>query len=311
MKKILLAPLASFSQSKTEPDNYRVFFKQFKNDFNNSNWGSIITTASDQFLKSIPEKKLTDFLSGIKNSFGNIIQSRYKYFDEKNSAVYHAAFQNTWFSFIIRLNEKNKMERLLVIDPNYNEVLPPKLPFDDEWSTFWGGDKEDENYHVTNRAQKNAFDFLVRDAAGRSFRSTGKINEDYFAFGKKLYAPCDGEVIMVIDGIVDNVPGKMNPSQLTGNTVVMRTARNEYVLLAHLKMNSTVVHKGQWIKKGNYIGLCGNSGNSSEPHLHLHMMDGPELGSATGIKCYFDKLVVNDQKKSRYSPVRGDRIRKK
>lgn len=57
------------------------------------------------------------------------------------------------------------------------------------------------------------------------------------------------------------------------------------------------------------IGLCGNSGNSSEPHLHFHIQNIENMNDAPGVKCYFDKLMVNGQLKSDYSPVRGDKVK--
>ena len=60
------------------------------------------------------------------------------------------------------------------------------MPFQDEWTVTWGGDTAELNYHVENKAQKNAFDFVVTDEDGKSYKSDGKTNEDYYAFGKKL-----------------------------------------------------------------------------------------------------------------------------
>jgi murein DD-endopeptidase MepM/ murein hydrolase activator NlpD len=309
-----LSPLLS-QPNDPEPANYRLFIDRFTTDFNKANWDAIVSNSSGQFLKSIPAKKLTDFLAGIKEAFGKIASTRFKYFDEKRSAVYYTTLEKTSFNFFVSLDTQNKITRLVVLDPNYNEDLPLRrnktkmqLPFDGEWFTFWGGDKENENYHVSNRAQKNAFDLLILNAANRSFKTTGKTNEDFYAFGQKLYSPCDGEVVSVIDGVKDNVPGVMNPDQLTGNTIVLRSKKDEYILMAHFKLNSITVKKGQQVKAGHFIGLCGNSGNSSEAHLHLHIMDKPDLTQGTGIKCFFDKLKVNGTKRSGYSPVKGDRI---
>ena len=67
------------------------------------------------------------------------------------------------------------------------------LPFNGEWYVFWGGDIRELNYHVDNQAQKNAFDFIIRDKDGKSFKTDGLKNEDYYAFGKEIISPCDGE----------------------------------------------------------------------------------------------------------------------
>ena len=61
------------------------------------------------------------------------------------------------------------------------------------------------NYHVESDAQKNAFDIIIKDKKGKSYKTDGKANEDYYAFGKELIAPCDGEIVLVVDGIKDNI----------------------------------------------------------------------------------------------------------
>ena len=100
----------------------------------------------------------------------------------------------------------------------------------------------------------------------------------------------------------------MNPGQPTGNTVVLKTDNNEYIFYAHFENSTIKVKEGQRVKKGQYLGNCGNSGNSTEPHLHLHMQDGPDLRADIGVKCHFEALMVNGERKEDYSPVRLDYI---
>lgn len=306
-------------KKEPEPANYSQFTKQFTKDFNAGDFAHIVTYASSSFLKSVPEKKLIDFLQGIRKNYGNIQLARFKYFDKRRSAVYHTEFKETWFNFYFVLDSSNKFQRMVVLDPNYNEDLPlvtnktkMQLPFDvnDEWYVFWGGDTEDQNYHVAVRSQKNAFDFLMKDAGNKSYRAGGKVNEDYYCFGKNIYAPCDGIIVSQTDSVRDNIPGEMNPAQLTGNHVVIKTTKDEYVLLAHFKMKTLLVKNGERVKKGQLLGKAGNSGNSSEPHLHFHMMDAPGMKEGTGIKCFFEDLFVNGIRKQNYSPVRGERIQR-
>jgi len=68
---------------------------------------------------------------------------------------------------------------------------------------------------------------------------------------------------------------------------------------------------GQKVKKGELIGLCGNSGNSSEAHLHFHIQNVEDINKATGAKCYFDEIIVNGKLKNDYSPVKSDKIENK
>ncbi len=145
-------------------------------------------------------------------------------------------------------------------------------------------------------------------AKGNSYRTDGTTNEDYYAFGKELIAPCDGEVVLAVDGVKDNKPGEMNPVWVPGNTVIIRTANNEYLFLAHFKQHSILVKEGQKVNKGTILGQCGNSGNSSEPHLHFHLQNVENMIVATGIKCYFDTLLVNGQSKTDYFPVKTEKL---
>jgi len=94
-----------------------------------------------------------------------------------------------------------------------------------------------------------------------------------------------------------------------GNTVIIKTQNNEYLFFAHFKQHSIKVQQGQKVKQGQLLGLCGNSGNSSEPHLHFHIQNVEDMNIATGVKCYFDKIIVNGREKTDYSPIKGDEIK--
>ena len=60
--------------------------------------------------------------------------------------------------------------------------------------------------------------------------------------------------------------------------------------------------------KGDLLGLCGNSGNSSEPHLHFHIQNVENIIYATGVKCYFDEIIVNGELMTDYSPIKDEKI---
>ena len=174
---------------------------------------------------------------------------------------------------------------------------------------FWGGDTKELNYHVESPAQKNAFDFVIKDDASKSFKTDGQKNEDYYAFGREIFSPCDAEVMQSVDGVKDNRPGELNPIYLPGNSVILKTEKNEFMLLAHFKQGSVKVMQGDKVKQGQMLGLCGNSGNSSEPHLHFHIQNVENMNVATGVKCYFEKIFVNGISKPDYSPIKSERVR--
>jgi len=253
-------------------------------------------------------------VKSFQNRFGEM-----KSFDFKESEgameTFIAHFERGKQSMHVSLNKDGKMSGLLFkpvtdgrpskFDRNTTEL---GLPFKGKWFVVWGGDTKAQNYHVNSPAQKGAFDFLILGKSNKTYERSGTRNEDYYAFGQPLFAVCDAEVYEVITGIEDNKPGAMNPAQPLGNAVILKTANEEYIFYAHFEMGTIKVEKGQVVKKGQYLGNCGNSGNSSEPHLHLHIQDGPDIFSDVGAKCYFEKIFVNGELKSDYSPVRLDVI---
>ena len=89
----------------------------------------------------------------------------------------------------------------------------------------------------------------------------------------------------------------MNPIYIPGNTVIIKTANDEYLFFAHFKQHSIKVKQGQQVKQGELLGLCGNSGNSTEPHLHFQIQNVENMNKATGVKSYFDNILVNGELK--------------
>jgi hypothetical protein len=219
------------------------------------------------------------------------------------------------FAINISLDNDSKINGLFV-KPFKENNLPKmernssklQLPFKGEWTVVWGGDTKELNYHVESEAQKNAFDMVIKNEKGNSYKTDGITNEDYYAFGKELLAPCDGEIVLVVDGVKDNIPGVSNPIYVPGNTVVVKTKNHEYLFFAHFKQHSIVVKQGQKVMQGQLLGLCGNSGNSSEPHLHFHIQNVEDMNIATGVKCYFEKIMVNGIIKNDYSPIKNEKI---
>ena len=152
-------------------------------------------------------------------------------------------------------------------------------------------------------------DRVITDIKGNRYKNDGKKNEDYYAFGKELIAPVNGEVVLVVDGIKDNKPGILNPNYVPGNTVIIKTNNNEYLFFAHFKQHSIQVKQGQKVEQGTVLGLSGNSGNSSEPHLHFHIQNVEDMNIATGAKAYFDNILVNGKLKQDHSPVQKEKIK--
>ncbi len=311
---ILIAFLSIFNSanSQIEKENYKQVSTRFVSFYNVDKNDSIVAMFSPEMNAALPLDKFSQVTAGLKVQFGVIKKLRFVRL-QSASALYETTFDKAVLGMTITLNPKNEIAGLLF--KPYNEAkeiirnnTKMKLPFKGEWSVTWGGDTKEQNYHVESVAQKNAFDFLIYDEKGLTHKGTGEANEDYYAFGKELYAPCDGEVVLVVDGIKDNIPGVLNPIYIPGNTVIIKTANGEFVFFAHFKQHSIVVKQGQKVTTGALLGVCGNSGNSSEPHLHFHLQNTEDMTKATGAKCFFDQLKVNGVLKSDYSPVKGDKI---
>ncbi len=318
MKNIILTALITLTMSnlfgQTEKATSKTVADNFERNYNSDSFETIFNMFDIQMQKALPLDKTIDFLTGLKTQAGRISKREFvKY--EQTYATYKTNFERALFSVNISIDNNSKINGLFV-KPFKESNLPKiernvtklSLPFKGEWTVVWGGDTKELNYHVESEAQKNAFDIVITNDKGVSYKTDGKTNEDYYAFGKELIAPCDGEIVLVVDGIKDNKPGELNPIYIPGNTVIIKTAKNEYLFFAHFKQNSIKVKQGQKIKQGQLLGLCGNSGNSSEAHLHFHIQNVENMVSATGVKCYFDNLIVNRQSKTDYSPIQKDKI---
>jgi hypothetical protein len=151
-------------------------------------------------------------------------------------------------------------------------VLSP--PFRGEWVVLQGGRSALVNHHYLIPSQSDALD-LVMPIDGQRVNGNPDRLESYAAYGQPLFAPADGRVSRVINDRDDMAIGQTDVELLVGNHVVIEMASRRYVLLAHLKKGSIVVSEGEQVRRGQPIAACGNSGNTSEPHLHLQVQSAP------------------------------------
>lgn len=142
-----------------------------------------------------------------------------------------------------------------------------------------GGASPFINGHFRVDPQNHALDVLELNGAGR--RSTwGASSDDLEAwtiFGQPVLAPCEGRVLVTVDGLPDLPVGERDRRNLAGNHVVVECGDVE-VVLAHLRQGSVTVATGDTVAVGDRLGEVGNSGNTSEPHLHLHAERGGPRG---------------------------------
>lgn len=152
-------------------------------------------------------------------------------------------------------------------------------------------------------AQRFAIDFLRLTADNRLF--SGPIGDiaSYRSYGVKVRSVAAGRVVRVLTGQAQQVPGRFptdtTPRTAAGNFVVIRIAPRRYALYAHMQSASIKVRAGDRVRRGQVIGLLGNSGHSAGPHLHFHVMDGPSPLASNGVPFEFTSFtghgVVTDE----------------
>lgn len=162
-----------------------------------------------------------------------------------------------------------------------------RLPLDGPVIVGWGGDSVDVNYHAAHPDQRWAYDLLV-EPAGHGSASL----DDYGCYGLPVLAPADGRIVITHDGEPDQAGGAFTPNYTApaGNYVGLRLAETgTHLVLAHLMPGSLAVSVGDEVEEGDLVGRCGNSGNTSEPHVHIHhVRQEPEfIGFGEGLPLFF------------------------
>lgn len=190
----------------------------------------------------------------------------------------------------------------------YRTRTPLRLPFDGDWYVFWGGRTVEQNYHAAHRDQRFAYDIVIR-RDGSSHTGDGSRLEQYHCWGQPILAPGAGTVVTAVDTLPDQQIGQRDPRNAPGNHVVIDHGEGEFSLLAHLRRGSVAVRPGQAVTQGQKLGECGNSGNTSEPHLHYHLQNGPVFGQADGLPAQFEGYLADGQPVSRGEPTQGQTVR--
>jgi murein DD-endopeptidase MepM/ murein hydrolase activator NlpD len=147
------------------------------------------------------------------------------------------------------------------------------------------------------RSQAFAYDIAPLGRRYELLRTgNGARNEHFAGWGREIRAPAGGVVVRIQADVPDNpMPGSMidldaRPEghwALLGNGLVIDHGHSEYSLLGHLMKGSLTVRQGDRVDAGQVVGTVGNSGHSSGPHLHYHLMDGPELFRSNGLPSRF------------------------
>jgi len=168
-------------------------------------------------------------------------------------------------------------------------IAPPAavdlaFPFQEgRYAVAHGGGTVMLNYHRAVPAQAWAVDMVALNHKGR--RAEGLLPEAldaYEIYGQPVAAPCDGAVSGVSDGAPDTPVGGANRALPAGNHVLLSCEAGGGItlLLAHLQPGSVVPAQGDRVRRGAVLGRIGNSGNSTEPHLHIHAVRGQGVALA-------------------------------
>jgi murein DD-endopeptidase MepM/ murein hydrolase activator NlpD len=181
-------------------------------------------------------------------------------------------------------------------------------PFKGTW-TAHNAARDPSNPHWTIRSQRHAVDWVMEGADGKPYRTDGKKNQDYLAWGQEALAVADGTVAVVVDGVPENpAPGLRDTYFIPGNHVVIDLGNSEYAMYMHLVPGSIPVKVGQKVKAGDVVGKVGNSGNSTEPHLHFQLADKPRFVDCAALPARFTDAILDGKKTARAWPTEKSRL---
>jgi Peptidase family M23 len=196
-----------------------------------------------------------------------------------------------------------------------SRLFPPDhvvltLPFRGTWRAEMSPARRVPSHGTDLFATTYAIDFVAvqghRSATTRDWRTVFSTEppERFFSFGRPILAPASGRVVEIHDGEADHearrsqltrasyaltqaARARGGAAALAGNHVIIERDGGGYVLLAHLLAGSIAVDEGERLAIGQEVGRCGNSGNSTQPHVHLQVMDSPDPSIARGLPIAF------------------------
>ncbi|MGH9702148.1 MAG: M23 family metallopeptidase, partial [Candidatus Acidiferrales bacterium] len=150
-------------------------------------------------------------------------------------------------------------------------------------------------------AQRFAIDWMQMDKTGKFVHGDSADVNNYTSYGADVIAVADGKVVSTLNSLDDQKPGTLpdpktiNVENVDGNHVVLDLGTGVYAFYAHLQNGSIKVAVGARVKRGQLLGKLGNTGNTSAPHLHFHLMDGPSVLGSQGLPYVIDSFVLAGQ----------------
>ncbi len=184
---------------------------------------------------------------------------------------------------------------------SYKPQVQYSLPFDGEWYIANGGVDKETSHSWFLPSQRYAYDFFIMNNEETTFSGEREQLENYFCFAENVLAPADGVVISAVSHF-PNTPiiaeGQVDctASDVRGNHIIIRHSKHEYSMIAHLLPESICVKKGDSVSRGQVIAKCGNSGNTSEPHIHFQIQYGKSFAISAGLPVLFAHIIVDGKK---------------
>jgi hypothetical protein len=150
-------------------------------------------------------------------------------------------------------------------------------------------------------AQRFAIDWMRLDEKGRILNGDDTEVHSYTDYGADVIAVADGTVVSTMKELSDQKPGTLpdvstiNLGNVDGNHVVLDLGNGVFAFYAHMQHDSITVSPGDHVKRGQVLGKLGNTGNTSAPHLHFHLMDGPSTLGSNGLPYVIDSFEYAGQ----------------
>lgn len=205
---------------------------------------------------------------------------------------------------IYEINKEKRKETLTIPVKKYENKNDYIFPLKGAWLVW--GNWDDTTSHRTMHSQEFAFDLIQYNDDLMLPQVESTPNEAFKMYKKDVLAIANGEVVDCFSKSPENpsAPEMLSNKKrqeiaekygfivvASGNYVIIQHPNNEYSFYAHLATDSITVKKGQKVKQGQVIGKLGNSGNSTGPHLHFQLMDGPSILIGRGLPCHFKNIV--------------------
>jgi hypothetical protein len=194
------------------------------------------------------------------------------------------------------------------------------LPFEGQWLVGNTPANQIPSHGTTLFGTSYAFDFMAvdrktRTAPSKSWRTFFGVEQPelFYSFGKSVFSPIEGEIVSIHNGEEDHVarrswftllPYVLSQSSrirkghqaIAGNYLVIKAKEVDlFVAIVHLQKDSILVKEGQSVTEGQHIANCGNSGNSTEPHIHIQAMNTLDFSNGSGIPLFFRHFTQREK----------------